>query len=191
MPKIIYQITNKVNGKFYIGKTTKSVEERFQRHIYNHKSGKTHLYSAMRKHGIENFVVSILEEVKNSIDEREKFWISKLSPEYNMTKGGDGGDTSESINYKIGMSKRDLSGSKNPMFGRIRTDTTKYLLEAKEKMIESNRCPVVCLGKIYNSIGEAQEHHKGIDVRKRLDNPKYPDFYRLREKTRRKNKSLN
>jgi group I intron endonuclease len=186
MPNIIYQITNKVNGKTYIGKTTKSVEERFRRHITNHKTGKTHLYSAMRKHGIENFIVSILEEVVEAIDDRERLWIANLSPEYNMTKGGEGGDTSDSINYKNGMLKRDLSGPKNPMFGRKRTDTAKYLFKAKEKTRESNRCPVVCHGKVYTSVGEAQTHYNGINLRKRLDNPKYPEFYRLRERTRRK-----
>ena len=31
---------------------------------------------------------------------------------------GDGGDTSQCENYKTGMSKRDTTGSKNPMFGR-------------------------------------------------------------------------
>ena len=180
---IIYKITNKVNSKFYIGKTTKSAEERFKRHFYNHKTQNTYLYKSMRKHGFENFCIEILEETNIiDIDSREIYWIEELSPHYNMTKGGDGGDTSSSPNFKLGMSKRNTSGSNNSMFGRKRTDTAVYLSAAKDKMIAANRCPVICEGIEYKSVGEAEKAHIGISIRKRLDNPKYPEFYRLREK---------
>ncbi len=36
----------------------------------------------------------------------------------NQTNGGDGGDTSNSINYKRGIAQRDTSGNKNSMYGR-------------------------------------------------------------------------
>lgn len=182
---IIYQIENVVNGDLYVGKTTKSIETRFKRHYYNHKDGTTHLYKAMRKYGFENFVVSIIEET-NNLDEREMYWISKLSPRYNMTKGGEGGDTSKSPNYIEGMKSRDLSGPKNPMYGRKRTDTAVYLNLAKDKMIQANRCPVSCEGVIYTSVGEAQTAYPGCSIRKRLDNPKYANFYRLKDKITRK-----
>ena len=182
---IIYKITNKVNGNFYIGKTTKSIEERFKRHCQLSKNGKTYLYRAMRKYGIENFTVDVLEKTI-FLDEKEKYWISKLNPIYNMTSGGDGGDTSNSPNYKLAMSKRDISGNKNPMFGRKRPDTRKFLLSAKEKMILSNQCPVICEGIKYDSVGAAEKAYPGISIRKRLDNPRYPEFFRLRERTQRK-----
>lgn len=96
---IIYKITNKVNGKFYIGKTVKSAEERFKKHYYNHKNQNTHLYNSMRKHGFENFSVETIEEVSIDINERECYWIELLKPHYNMTSGGDGGDLSQFRNY--------------------------------------------------------------------------------------------
>jgi group I intron endonuclease len=182
---IIYKITNNINDKFYIGKTIKTADERFKRHFYNHKTQNTYLYKAMRKYGFENFSIEIIEETRN-LDEREKFWISTLLPQYNMTSGGDGGDTSNSPNYISSIKKRDNSGSKNPMYGRKRSDTAVFLLAARDKMISTNRCPVVCEGKEYASVGEAQKVYPGISIRKRLDNPKYPKFYRLREKTLRK-----
>ena len=40
--------------------------------------------------------------------------------------------------------------------------------------------------KIYNSVGEAQSAFLGISIRKRIDNPNYPNFYRLKPKTKRK-----
>lgn len=189
MPSIIYQITNVVNFNCYIGKTTKTAEQRFKRHCCNSKKGNTHLYRAMRKFGIDKFTVTVLEETTPELlNEREQFWISELKPHYNMTSGGDGGDTSNSPNYKLGMSKRNTSGSNNPMYGRVRTDTAKYLVEARDKMIQANRCPVVCEGVEYSSVGEAQEAYPGINIRKRLDNPKFPQFYRMRERTRRYSK---
>lgn len=182
MSTIIYRITNLVNFKFYIGKTDKTIQERFKRHSYNHKKSNTYLYKAMREYGIDKFVIEVIEETDKG-SEREIYWIQQLKPQYNMTPGGDGGDTSNSPNYKLGMSKRNISGSNNPMYGRPRPDTAKYLMEAKDKMLQANRCPVVCEGIEYLSVGDAQKAHQGINVRKRLDNPKYPEFYRLRPRT--------
>ena len=184
MSTIIYQITNVVNSKFYIGKTDKTIQERFKRHCYNHKTQNTYLYKAMRKYGIDKFTIKILEETDHG-SQREIYWIQILNPHYNMTLGGDGGDTSNSPNYKLGMAKRDTSGSNNSMYGRKRTDTAKYLTEAKDKMLQANRCPVVCEGVEYLSVGDAQKAYLGISIRKRLDNPKHPEFYRLRDKTTR------
>lgn len=83
------------------------------------------------------------------------------------------------------ISKR-VSGANNPMYGKIRKDTAIYLQNAKDKMIQANRCPVVCEGFEYQSVNDAQKAYPGISIRKRLDNPNYPDFYRLRERTLRK-----
>lgn len=52
-----------------------------------------------------------------------------------------------------------------------------------ESIRKSNCCPVVCEGVEYPSVGDAQKAYQGISVRKRLDNPKYPEFYRLRDRT--------
>lgn len=183
---IIYIITNIVNSKTYIGKTTKTVDCRFKRHCHNSKTQNTYLYKSMRKHGIDKFTIEILEETTSDmLNDREKFWISKLNPQYNMTSGGDGGDTSSSPNYKLGMSKRDISGKNNPMYGKSRPDTAVYLLKAKDKMIKANCCPCVCEGIEYPSVGAAELAYPGIKVRRRLDSPEYPEFYRLRDKTRR------
>lgn len=122
----IYKITNNINGKSYIGKTTKTAEERYKEHQYNHKQGQTHLYRAMRKHGIDNFSISVVEQTEN-LNEREKYWISTLSPEYNMTIGGDGGDTSSSPNYQNYMKNirpYQISGEGNPFYGKKHNEKT-------------------------------------------------------------------
>lgn len=92
----IYCITNKVNGKKYIGQTVNPILVRFAQHCKDSKTVTTRLYSAMRHYGIHNFEV---EQVcscssREELDEMEKYYISKYGTEnpdkgYNMTAGGD------------------------------------------------------------------------------------------------------
>ena len=93
----IYKITNTLNGKMYVGKTTTSIQERFKRHCYDRDKRsceKRPLYNAMNKYGIEAFTIELLEEISNSLaSEREIHWIKVLntySDGYNATIGGDG-----------------------------------------------------------------------------------------------------
>ena len=61
----IYVITNDLNGKQYVGKTSRSIEERFKEHIRDkdyRKNEKRPLYNAMNKYGIEHFSIKVLEE---------------------------------------------------------------------------------------------------------------------------------
>ena len=73
----IYLITNKVNGKKYVGQSI-DIEERWKDHIWASKKSKLLIYRAMRKYGIDNFDFSILEECSiDKLDEREIYWIKK------------------------------------------------------------------------------------------------------------------
>lgn len=57
----IYQITNKINGKRYVGKTTKSsILDRWESHLKDCKKGHTKLYNAIKKYGKENFNIDVL-----------------------------------------------------------------------------------------------------------------------------------
>jgi hypothetical protein len=187
---IIYQITNKTNNKRYIGKTKNSIQSRFHSHVSYAKYGSpSYLHRAIRKYGKENFSIVVLEENikdENHLNVREIFWIEKENPEYNMTKGGDGGDTSNSPNYKKAIQKRDQSGVKNGMYGKKRTIPKEQLDNAHKAAKLANSCPVSCDGIIFSSVGEATKHFPGISIRKRLDSAKYPTFFRLRPKTKRK-----
>lgn len=91
----IYQITNNINGKIYVGKTNFPIEKRFKEHCkdaFRERNEKRPLYAAMRKYGTENFSISLLEETDNP-EEREVYWIESLGSfkkGYNATIGGDG-----------------------------------------------------------------------------------------------------
>lgn len=88
---LIYKITNIKNKNIYIGKC-KNLQKRWQQHRSSSKKKKTLLYEAMRTYGLESFYIKVIEKCSiSTIDKREKFWIYKLQPEYNMTKGGNGG----------------------------------------------------------------------------------------------------
>lgn len=93
----IYCISNTVNDKVYIGKTTHSIEKRFQEHCHDSKKSRVEkrpLYDAMNKHGVENFQITLVEEVDlYRLSEREEYWIKHFNSYhngYNATRGGDG-----------------------------------------------------------------------------------------------------
>lgn len=98
MPKgYIYCISNKINFYKYVGKTIRSIQERFSEHCRDSQKEKCEnrpLYKAMRKYGIENFYVQLLEEVDiQDLEQKEQFWINQLDTYkngYNATCGGDG-----------------------------------------------------------------------------------------------------
>jgi group I intron endonuclease len=84
----IYCITNKINGKKYIGFTTRTLEERMGEHFSpsSYKSGYA-IHKAIKKYGKENFDYCILYEGDDAL-EKENHFIDTLNGEYNMTTGG-------------------------------------------------------------------------------------------------------
>lgn len=86
----IYRITNKINGKGYIGQSV-DISRRISEHKNLKRDETLSLKRAFRKYGVENFNFEVLEECAlDQLDEREVFWINELKPEYNRTIGGTG-----------------------------------------------------------------------------------------------------
>ena len=94
----IYSIINIVNRKIYIGKTSKTIEQRWQSHVDNANCNQRfYFYRAIRKYGPELFKVEEIaavdsEEMANVI---EKFYIHYTKSYnknfgYNGTMGGEG-----------------------------------------------------------------------------------------------------
>lgn len=100
----IYKITNKINGKFYIGQSN-NINRRFQEHITKGQLSRIPLDIAIQKYGKENFLYEILEECSiDQLNEKEKYWIEKLQATkygYNCSTGGD----QQSIGENNGRSK--------------------------------------------------------------------------------------
>lgn len=89
------------------------------------------------------------------------------------------------LNGAIG---RKLSGKDNPMYGRKRPGNIRNQLPKMWKVAwKKNRCPIMCEGKRFESVGDAERFYGTKKmVRGRLDKPEHPEFYRLKERTRRK-----
>lgn len=95
----IYKITNKINGKSYIGKTN-NIIRRWKEHRYGH-GGTAILSKAFAKYGLDNFEFSIIneqkyetvEELNKRLPELEVYYIgiyNTFKNGYNATIGGDG-----------------------------------------------------------------------------------------------------
>ena len=93
----IYKITNISNNHIYIGKTNRTIEERWKEHLKDANRadfGNRPLYRAINKYGKDNFNIEQIEECsEDEVDEREKYWIEyygSFKNGYNATCGGDG-----------------------------------------------------------------------------------------------------
>lgn len=144
----IYCITNLINEKKYVGKTTYSITKRFQEHCKDSKKERCErrpLYSAMNKYGIENFVVEELMECPNDeLDSYEKMYIEKLQTYghngYNATKGG-GGDGTILFDYDKIIETYALGGTMTECAAKMHcsVDTVKKVLTINNIPIRHNR----------------------------------------------------
>ena len=125
MNYVIYKITNKVNGKVYIGKhqTSRLDDDYFG-------SGKQ-LHQAFIKHGKENFVKEILHIFDNESDMNAKeaelvtYDFCKRDDTYNICEGGKGGWSYVNQNKLniIGNDKKDyFEIAKKSLDTRIKRD---------------------------------------------------------------------
>ena len=92
-PSIVYEVTNLVNGKRYVGVTSMTLEHRKASHIRAAKAGAPNLLArAIRKYGNENFQFIKVKDCLTFSEalEDEKHLIAALQPEYNLTEGGEG-----------------------------------------------------------------------------------------------------
>ncbi|HDR4584738.1 TPA: GIY-YIG nuclease family protein [Bacillus cereus] len=91
----IYKITNKSNGKFYIGQST-NIKQRFKNHKEainrkpDDKRGHGPLYDDMREFGLDCFSFEVLELCDvEALDEKEEYYINlydAVNQGYNRSK---------------------------------------------------------------------------------------------------------
>lgn len=108
----IYKITNLVNGKIYIGLTTQELKIRWKGHKQSSKTDTRPLYKAMRKYGIDNFSIDVVEHVDDmrSLGERERHYIKLYDTQnpkngYNLSAGGEHNQYDENPKAKVTLSE--------------------------------------------------------------------------------------
>lgn len=106
---IIYKITNKINGKVYIGQTTIGFKARYDNTNWWERTHNTHLKSSVNKYGWINFEVDEIIDIafsKEELDLKEKVYINYFNTlnrrfGYNNREGGSHGKHSEESKKKM------------------------------------------------------------------------------------------
>jgi len=120
----IYILENKINGKYYVGQTTKTFKERLQRHKYSNFP----IDKALKKYGNDSFNKILIENIpEEKLDELEQKYIEKynsLNPKgYNLTTGG---NKNKHYSKKSRIKNSEAhKGEKNVRFGTHHTEETK------------------------------------------------------------------
>lgn len=168
----IYILTNKVNGKKYIGQTIQSVSNRLSQHKYNaaYCCGNV-IHKAIKKHGWENFAVSSFECSEEVLDAMERVLIAlynTISPDgYNLETGGNKNKhLSEETKNKIAEKRiGNYAKEKHPLWGKHHSEETKRKISENRFDISGINNPrahkVVCLetGEIFECIKDAERKY--------------------------------
>ena len=178
---IIYKITNLLNNKIYVGQTKRTLEERMSEHC---RKDKLPVDYAIKKYGIENFSVEILDtaETEQELDQKEMKWVAFyncVTPNgYNLTKG-----SRKTIGYKHTKEAKEKMkkarstaylGSGNPFYGKHHSEEQKkkwgeirkglnHLTEEQIKNLRKSHFTkaVLCVetGEVFDTIKTAAEKY--------------------------------
>ncbi len=200
---LVYLITNLINGKKYIGQTSKTLDWRWSEHVkvrYKSPVARTYIHRAIRKHGSNSFIVKELDrhEDRDVILYREIFWIAALKTYnptygYNCTYGGEGVVMTEETKEKLRKAnigkvqseetRRKISeiqkGKKRKPLSKETKEKIRQALTGR-KMPEYQRQKLI--GRVSPNLGKtfSDEHKRKMSVamkanviKKRVENPNY------------------
>ncbi|MGL4754258.1 MAG: GIY-YIG nuclease family protein [Aeromonadaceae bacterium] len=128
----IYKITNKTNGKMYIGQTIQEPKKRWYAHC---NSGRAGIGQAIKKYGRENFTFEVLWETfdRDTLDRMEQVYIkhyNTIAPNgYNLCEGGNAPRPTEETRRKQSKAHKGKKLSE----------------EHKQKLSKTSSKPVICV----------------------------------------------
>ena len=110
----VYRIVNKINLKVYVGITSREISDRFDEHLSRARCGVrgSRLYDAIRKHGSDNFVQSLIcvtdsEEAVRLLETKYINYYDSYNNGYNCNLGGCGHlHIPEELRKKIGDAQK-------------------------------------------------------------------------------------
>jgi group I intron endonuclease len=126
----VYLFKNKITGDLYVGSSL-TLARRMAAHFFHARSNKdtnSILYRSMRKHGLVNFALAILEFCASDLtvcSDLEQKWIDFYQPKYNILKiAGSSSGFRHSVDT-INKLKELLKKENHPNYGTTRSDETK------------------------------------------------------------------
>ena len=145
----VYQITNVVSGKVYIGSAI-NVTSRWSDHLKNLRGGRHHspkLQHAWNKYGEGNFILEVLEKVtdENMLIAREQYWL----------------DTKQSYDDLYGYNICRTAGNR---LGMSHTEETKALISKKKKGVKVDPVEAERLTTLRTGMKNSDEHNQKISL---------------------------
>ena len=139
----VYVFINNLNNKIYVGSSV-NLTSRMANYYYYYKSDKSpqfFIIRAMKKYGLENFSLGILEicdkNPKTCLDLEQK-WIDCFKPDYNvLTIAGNSSGYKHSIET-INKLKQMFKKENHPKFGSTLSVETKQAIREGIKVFYSN-----------------------------------------------------
>lgn len=177
---VIYKVTNKVNGNFYIGQTKMRLGSRWSKHKQDARNGKGWvLAAAIRKYGCEAFSVEVLEEheSKDALNHAEIRLIAMMKPEYNSCAGGGGiGSPSEEVRQKLSAAR----------LGKKISEATRQRMSQAQKghFVSKETAAKIqdALAPRYEAMRQARIQKYGTDKRVRANRKYVSPYQELYEK---------
>lgn len=150
----IYKITNKLNGKCYIGQSV-DIYNRWHEHKYADCKDSV-IHRAIKKYGKDNFSFEILEKIpREELNEREIYWIKyydSYNNGYNLTLGGDTGikyDYGKIVElWDSGLTAKEIEKQLN-CDDKVVTNALRYFNISEETVRSKSNCnpskPIVAI----------------------------------------------
>lgn len=174
MRMVVYLLINRVNGKYYIGKTSTTMMSRLNSHRNAHCE-KQAISRAQDKYGHINFDVIILSQAscKDDLNRLETLWIHLLQAYnskigYNLTFGGDGGEKQVSPKPSKLKGKPLSEEHKQALRGRIFSEEHRKNLSLSRKnlkfkplTLEHKKHIAETLSKLTRSDQQKKNYSKG------------------------------
>ena len=127
----IYKYTNSIDGKVYIGQTSRTIEDRAGKSGYRYR-GCSRFYNAILEYGWDAFIPEVIAtaETASEADSLEVYYIS-------LYKSAD-----PEFGYNTSVGGGIMVGPANPMYGKKHSEETKQK-QRERKLGEITRCMAV------------------------------------------------
>lgn len=158
LPATVYRITNLVNGKFYIGVTTQSLQRRLSQHLATALRSNGPLHTDMRVFGRDAFSiepVSAHPDLESGVG-AERRLIEVLAPPYNVLAGG--------------KNERQVICLDDGLVFESASAAARHYKTAKSSIIEvclRNPVRVQARGRVFRYVGDVLDAEVELETAKR------------------------